>query len=85
MKLRYEIKDTHNPGWRGPRYSNLKAAKRELWYAVPPGRFVLIDRETGKEISCPHCHGTGKAPSSDYRTPCGFCDDGVIADQAWKF
>lgn len=23
---------------------------------------------------CPHCHGSGLAPSADGRTPCGFCE-----------
>lgn len=50
MKLRYEIKDTHNPTWRGYRYSNIERARRELAKAEPPGRFVLIDRETKEEV-----------------------------------
>ena len=25
---------------------------------------------------CPYCDGTGHAPSTDNRTPCGFCHGG---------
>lgn len=29
---------------------------------------------------CPQCHGTGQAPSTDGRTECGFCVDGLLTD-----
>lgn len=32
---------------------------------------------------CPHCHGTGRAPSSDGRTKCGFCDNGRVKEKTW--
>ena len=30
---------------------------------------------------CPHCQGSGRAPSLDGRTPCGFCDSAVKRDE----
>jgi hypothetical protein len=33
---------------------------------------------------CPHCHGTGLAPSSDSETPCGFCEDGALTVELRK-
>lgn len=26
-----------------------------------------------RQVDCPHCDGTGRGPSSDGRTSCGFC------------
>jgi len=26
-----------------------------------------------RTAECPHCHGTGLAPSTDGKTECGFC------------
>jgi len=50
MRLRYELKDSHHPTWRGQRFTNLERAIREHERAVPPGRFHLIDRKTGERI-----------------------------------
>lgn len=50
-KQQYEIKDSHYPRERGMRFSSLERAKKELARSVPPGRFILIDRATGKEVS----------------------------------
>ena len=33
------------------------------------------DTSTRYDI-CPYCDGTGHAPSTDNRTPCGFCHGG---------
>jgi len=51
MALRYEIKDTYNPTWRGQRFSTKERGKRELAHAFPPGRWELIDRETKEVIA----------------------------------
>lgn len=32
-------------------------------------------------LICPHCEGSGLAPSSDGRTDCGFCVRGVLTDE----
>lgn len=50
MNLRYEIRDTHHPKWKGQRFSTLERARREMTFSVGvPGRWILVDRET-KEI-----------------------------------
>jgi hypothetical protein len=51
MKLRYELLDTHHPGWRGQRFTSLDRARRELAQAIPPGRFVLYDRQEREEMA----------------------------------
>lgn len=51
VKLRYEIRDTHNPQWRGQRFSTEDRARRELGHAYPPGRWELIDRTTGEVLA----------------------------------
>lgn len=57
MALRYEIKDSFNPTWRGQRFSTLERAERELTHAVPTGRFVIIDRDPPP---CDYCEMRGK-------------------------
>lgn len=48
----YEIIDSVNPDWRGMRFSSLDRAQRELAQAVgTPGRFYIIDRQTGERVS----------------------------------
>ncbi len=43
---RYEIRDSHNPDFRGQRFSSLDRAEREFSQAVgEPGRWELWDRE----------------------------------------
>ena len=49
-KQRWELKDTVHPDWRGQRFSSRERAEKELAQAVPPGRFVLVDRETGEVV-----------------------------------
>lgn len=49
--LRYEIRDTHNPQWRGQRFSTEERARRELGHAYPPGRWELVDRTTGDVLA----------------------------------
>ena len=51
MTKRYELIDTHHPEWKAGRFNSLPHAKRELNASYPPGRFVLIDRETGETVS----------------------------------
>lgn len=52
MKLRYELRDTHHPDWRGQRFTNRDTAFRELSQAVgPEGRFELYDRKDKKVIA----------------------------------
>ena len=51
MKLRYEIKDSHNPRDRGMRFTALDRARKELTYSVPTGRFFILDRQTKKEVA----------------------------------
>lgn len=34
-------------------------------------------------ISCVYCDGGRKSPSSDDRTKCGFCEDGVMHHPYW--
>ncbi len=48
MQGRYEIKDTNHPDWRGMRFTSLDRAERELAKSVPPGRFVIVDRQGAK-------------------------------------
>lgn len=48
---RYEIRDTHNPTWKGMRFTSLDRALRELAHAVPKSRFEVIDRTTGEKVS----------------------------------
>ena len=48
--MAYEIKDRENMKARGQRFSSLARAERELAYAVPASRFVIVDRETGEEV-----------------------------------
>ncbi len=50
-RQRYEIRDTTRPEWRGQRFTNEDRARRELAQCVgDPGRWILIDRETGQEM-----------------------------------
>jgi len=35
------------------------------------------------KIECPYCDGGRKSPSTDDRTECGFCEDGVLVVQEW--
>jgi hypothetical protein len=52
MKLRYEIRDSHNPTWRGQRFTSEDRARRELGQAVgEPMRWHLVDRSTGETIA----------------------------------
>jgi len=52
MRLRYELRDTHHPDWRGQRFTNRDAAFRELAQAVgDEGRFELYDREDKKVLA----------------------------------
>lgn len=47
----YEIKDTQNPKARGQRFANLNRAIVELSRAVgDPGRWIIVDRETGTVV-----------------------------------
>lgn len=48
MKLRYELIDREHPTWRGPRFTDRARAERELRQAIPPGRWYLKDRKTGR-------------------------------------
>lgn len=50
MKYRYVIKDSFAPmNWKGQQFSSLERAQRELKHCVGrPGRFQLIDKETGE-------------------------------------
>ena len=34
-------------------------------------------------IPCVYCDGGSKSPSSDGRTECGFCDDGLMVRPDW--
>lgn len=46
---RYEIKDTHNPTWKGQRFTSLDRAEREFAHTVgEPGRWELWDRDLPK-------------------------------------
>lgn len=45
MKLRYELKDTYNPQWKGQRFTALERALKARDEAVGnPGRFQVWDR-----------------------------------------
>jgi len=35
-------------------------------------------------IPCVYCDGDRKSPSSDGRTECGFCDDGLMPKPFWS-
>ena len=50
VKLRYELRDTHHPDWRGQRFTELDRARREKDQSIPPGRFIIIDRQTREEV-----------------------------------
>jgi hypothetical protein len=50
MSARYELVDTHHPEWRGQRFNSLDRARKARDEAWPPGRFVLIDRTTQREV-----------------------------------
>lgn len=51
MKLRYELRDSQNPGWKPQRFTSEDRARRELAAAVGVvGRWVLVDRLTGEVL-----------------------------------
>lgn len=44
MNLRYELKDSVHPTWKGRRFATLERAERELAASTPVGRFFVQDR-----------------------------------------
>ena len=42
---RYELIDSKHPAWKGQRFTSKKRALKALAESVPPGRFILVDRQ----------------------------------------
>ena len=48
---RYKLVDTNHPKAVAGRYRSLTHGLREISNAGPPGRFILVDRETGRTVA----------------------------------